>query len=129
VHAAGGFCQAHYRRLRLYGSPTGSPVRRDGATSRGKNAQGYVIWYWPEHPNARRDGKIAEHTMVMAEKIGRPLRAGENVHHINGVRDDNRPANLELWRSMQPSGQRVADLIAFAKQVLAEYGDDPRIYS
>lgn len=82
----------------------------------------------PDHPNAKSDGRIAEHTVVMSRKIGRPLRPGENVHHKNGVRADNRPENLELWRKVQPTGSRVADLIEHAKQILAEYGEDPRRY-
>lgn len=40
---------------------------------------------------------IMEHRWVMEQVIGRPLRRVEVVHHINGVRDDNRPANLRLY--------------------------------
>lgn len=69
-----------------------------------------------------------EHTVVMAEMIGRPLLPGENVHHKNGVRDDNRPQNLELWAKCQPSGQRVVDLIAWANEVIDRYGSDPSLY-
>jgi hypothetical protein len=131
VHVAQGYCQGHYRRLRLYGSPTGQPpgARNGEPQSRRVNSEGYVIWYWPEHPNARADGKIAEHTFVMAEKIGRPLKPRENVHHKNGIRDDNRPENLELWRKAQAPGQRVSDLVEFAKEILSEYGVDPSPYS
>ena len=57
----------------------------------------------------------------MEMHLGRPLAKHENVHHINGVRDDNTLENLELWLRPQPSGQRVEDLLDW---VVANYPEE-----
>lgn len=80
------------------------------------------------------DGKwVLEHRHVMAQLIGRPLLRTEEVHHVNGDRGDNtvngplvdfRSGNLELWSTSQPKGQRVADKVEYAVELLKLYRPD-----
>lgn len=83
---------------------------------------GYVrVYVGKGAGGADSTGHIPEHRHVMQRHLGRALLPAETVHHINGVRDDNRLDNLELWSKSHPSGQRVADKIAWAREILATY--------
>ena len=109
------------------GCRTGSKhrqLREKGIFTKRTHTYGYVIIHYPEHPNSQKNGSLLEHTYVMSEHLGRPLKPNENVHHINGVRDDNRIENLELWCKSQPSGQRVNEKQAFYVEFISEYNGE-----
>lgn len=112
-----GLCPKHYQRQRQGRDLTPERERGDGA-----EIDGYVYRITPGHPRGRRNHDyVAEHRLVMERILGRHLTPKETVHHRNGVRNDNRPENLELWNGSHPAGQRAADKLAWAREIVALY--------
>jgi len=124
--AAKGLCQGHYVRLKKYGEEgLGGPLGRQNINNPQRRVDGYMTRKDPNHPLAGKgNGHVLIHREVMSEKLGRPIRKDELVHHINGKRDDNRPENLELFYKGHPPGQRPEDLVAWAYEIIALYADE-----
>lgn len=115
-HKARGYCDKHHQRWAAHGDPLVRLNRGPG------DAEGYLDktdGYRRRYAPGR--GKVKEHRLVMEAALGRELLPHETVHHINGVRDDNRLENLELWSSSHPHGQRVEDKVAWALDMIRQY--------
>lgn len=107
------YCDTHYAQWKRLGF-TKTIAYRTPPGQWSRNTKGYL--------RKKINGEeILQHRMVMEEILGRPLHPFENVHHKNGVRQDNRPSNLELWVTKQPKGQRPEDLVEWAREILELY--------
>ena len=111
------------RYRKKHGIPLDDPFRKRKAGEGNIDSSGYKTITRKGHPNKMDSkGRIREHILVMSEHLQRPLFKGENVHHKNGIRTDNRIENLELWSIQQPPGQRVSDKIEWYIEFLTRHG-------
>jgi len=82
-----GWCEKHYDRWRFHGDPEFTKYREYGTWA--DNGHGYL----------RRNiagRSVLQHRLVMEQHLGRQLAPDEHVHHVNGMRNDNRIENLAV---------------------------------
>lgn len=107
-----------YNKERLHERSGGNhPSYRGGRIS---GSGGYVLILNREHPRSR-NGYVFEHILIMEKHLGRPIFEGETVHHKNGIKNDNRIENLELWTGNHAPGVREIDMVEFCVEYLKQY--------
>lgn len=100
--------------------------QRTGPHKQYTKAQGYIKQYCPDHPYCDNHGFVLQHRLVVEAEIERYLEREEIIHHLNGVRDDNRLQNLMIvkarshtnWTYVKGLQRRIRDLEAQLAQRL-----------
>ena len=137
-HNAKGYCIKHYSRWRRWGNAfyvrkhTDEIYRYNASQAKiglkagskhhnwkgGKkyDAYGYVLIYSPKHPRCDKNRYVSEHRLVMEKHLGRYLTQEEVIHHINGIKDDNRIKNLMLFENFNKHFSYHKEIKKGAKQ-------------
>jgi len=104
-------CQAHGIRTQRTGPRGGDrhPEWRGGR----RLVSGYWYIYRPDHPHATKQRTVAEHRLVMEEKLGRYLNPKEVVHHLDGNSQNNHIGNLVLFAS---NGEHLREELSWSEK-------------
>lgn len=98
----------------------GRPIKLDD--------QGYRMVWEPSHPNKSLKGWQYEHRLVAETALGRYLTSEEQVDHINEIKGDNRPENLQVLSVADHSKKTVRDLWGGIEAMKAELAEYRRLY-
>ena len=77
------------RNKSMRGKPSGA-----WKGGRVKHSAGYIMIYKPEYPRANKQGYVLEHVLIWEMTNNKSLPLGWHIHHLNGIKDDNRTVNL-----------------------------------
>lgn len=86
----------------------------DGRTKSGE----YIVVLKPEHPRALKSGYVHESILIWEQVHKKALPKGWVVHHLNGIKNDNRPCNLmampsyKHYQILTAKAQRIRELEA-----------------
>lgn len=128
------FAQGHSRRV--------FPLRGEdhGSWKGGRRVhdEGYIMLHDPDHERAGPQGYVLEHVKVVSDALGKSLPATARVHHVNGVRDDNRPSNLvacenDAYHALLHYRQRALEECGNANwlrcQICGEWDEPSELYT
>ena len=108
ISCSATFCRSCATTIQLQ-DPTRNPNWKGGVIYE----RGYRLIFIPEYNTNTSCSYEYEHRLIMEKHLGRKLKSTEIIHHINGIRDDNRIENLMLFKSNSEHRDFHANLFTF----------------
>ena len=102
-----------------------SPCWKGG---RYKHSAGYIKIYQPHLCKNKTHLYVYEHRLVMEKYLGRWLKPEECVHHINGIKDDNRIENLKLFKNISQHLSTGFNRKEYDKKYCKEHKEEKKEY-
>lgn len=82
------------------------------------HSEGYLEQLAPGHPFRSPRGYVLQHRLIAESIIGRYLKKSEQVHHINKIKNDNRPENLMVFANRRAHVRFEAGIIPRPDEII-----------